>query len=228
MQKLINQEDVAKAIRDLTAQNKKPTLAAIHAALGQRGSLTTISRFKKEFDAAAEPVANDSSGVNHHFRLVWAAAVDEGKKQSDTLISELRENLGAFERENERLEGALLAAQNQIGEKEQLRLAVESELRDVRAQAHEEAQQGKLALAAAQAKGAEAQAEVSIVRQQLTEVQSGHAAELKEWKAELRNSEQKAQSLQDKLHVVELQLERLKGQVEARTELTEGARHLAK
>jgi hypothetical protein len=38
MKQIITKEEVGKAILDLVGQNKKPTLAALHAALGHRGS----------------------------------------------------------------------------------------------------------------------------------------------------------------------------------------------
>jgi hypothetical protein len=44
-------------VSTLTSQNKKPTVAAIHASLGGKGSLSTLVRLKGELDGA-KPAAD--------------------------------------------------------------------------------------------------------------------------------------------------------------------------
>ena len=60
----------------------------------------------------------DSSEGLKAFRVVWALAVDEGRKQQDAVLLELRDSIKALATENERLEGTAMAAQNHATELE--------------------------------------------------------------------------------------------------------------
>jgi hypothetical protein len=110
MKQIITKEEVSKAIADLVGQGKKPTLAALHAALNNRGSMSTLVRLKAEIDAAAQPVADSADGLRA-FREVWALAVDEGRQQQEAILLEVRESVKALAAENERFEGVAIAAQ---------------------------------------------------------------------------------------------------------------------
>jgi hypothetical protein len=56
MKQIITNEEVSKAMADLATQGKKPTLSALHAALNNRGSMSTLVRLKAEIEAAAQPM----------------------------------------------------------------------------------------------------------------------------------------------------------------------------
>ena len=107
-------------------QSKKPTLAAVHAALNNRGSMSTLVRLKAEIEAAAPP--GDSADGLKAFREVWALAVDEGRNQQEAVVLELRESVKALAMENERLEGTIMASQNHAAEAEQAKSRAETEL----------------------------------------------------------------------------------------------------
>ena len=146
MKQIITKEEVGKAILDLAGQGKKPTLAAVHAALNNRGSMSTLVRLKAEIEAAAQPVTDSPEGLKA-FREVWALAVDEGRKQQDAVLVELRESVKALATENERLEGTALAAQNHAAEIEQAKSRAETELSRVKTHVEGELKQAKTALA---------------------------------------------------------------------------------
>jgi len=92
MKQILIKEDVVKVIGDLVGQGKKPTLAALHAALNNRGSMSTLVRLKAEIEAAAQPVT-DSPDALKTFRDVWALAVEEGRQQQSAVLAELRESI---------------------------------------------------------------------------------------------------------------------------------------
>ena len=103
MKAVLTKEEVGKAISHLVGQGKRPTLAALHAALDNRGSMTTLVRLKAEIDAATRS-ATDSPEALEVFRKVWALARDEERKEQDRQMAELRESIKALAAENERLE----------------------------------------------------------------------------------------------------------------------------
>jgi hypothetical protein len=63
MKQIITKEEVGKAIIDLVGQGKKPTLAALHAALNNRGSMSTLVRLKAEIEAASQPAGDSPEGL---------------------------------------------------------------------------------------------------------------------------------------------------------------------
>jgi len=92
MKKLLSKEDVEKAMAELAAKGRKITLATLHAALGNRGSLSTLVRLKAEIEApSASP--QDSEEALNAFRQVWSLAQTEARKQQDVSIAELQETL---------------------------------------------------------------------------------------------------------------------------------------
>jgi hypothetical protein len=111
MKQVLTKDDVAKAISDLMARGKKPTLATIHATLDRRGSMTTLVNLKAEIDHDAQTIRDSPEGLEA-FREVWALAVEEGRQQLNGVAEDLRESITALATENERLEGVAVAAQN--------------------------------------------------------------------------------------------------------------------
>jgi hypothetical protein len=110
MKQILTREEVAKAMSDLAGKTgKKPTLAAIHAALGSKGSMTTLIRLKNEVEAEAQSPVDSEEGLKT-FREVWALAVQEGRQQQESAVAEMKENLQTVLIENERLEGVASSA----------------------------------------------------------------------------------------------------------------------
>jgi len=191
MKQIISKEDVAKAINDLVAQGKKPTLAILHAALQHRGSMSTLVRLKAEVEAAAQPIS-DSPEALKAFREIWALAVEEGRIQQEAVTTELRENLKALAAENERLEGTAIAAQERATELEQTAFRAEAELNRVRAEQERQLSQAQAALVQASAQAAEA-------LQKLSEVQAARSAEVATLQTDLASAVSRAHELELKL-----------------------------
>ena len=201
MKQIITKEEVGKAIFDLAGQGKKPTLAAVHAALNNRGSMSTLVRLKAEIEAAAQPVTDSPEGLKA-FREVWALAVDEGRKQQEAVLVELRESVKALATENERLEGTALAAQNHAAEIEQAKSRAETELSRVKTHIEGEMKQAKTDLA-------EATTQAAGALQKLAESQAAHATQVAALQADLTAAVRKA-------HELELQLVRALALLEAK------------
>jgi chromosome segregation ATPase len=193
VKQIINKDEVGKAIADLVSKGKKPTLAAVHAALNNRGSMSTIVRLKAEIEAAAQPITESSDALKA-FREVWGLAVGEGQKQQEAILGELRESVKALATENERLEGTAMAAQNHAAELQLEKSRIETELSRVKSQADEELKQAKTSHAQAATQAAEA-------LQKLAESQAAHAVQVVTLQTELTATVRKA-------HDLELQLVR--------------------
>jgi hypothetical protein len=182
MKQVLTQSDVAKAISELVTQGKKPTMAAIHAAVGRKGSLSTLHRIKAELDAMAQTQpATDSPEAQQAFRTVWNLAVDQGRKQNEAIIAELRDNIRAFAVENERQEGDATLWQNR---------SAELEKSQARAEADRQAAQSALSEVTGQAARA---------LHQLAESQAAHASDIATLQAKLDAAVQKAHSLEIEL-----------------------------
>ena len=108
MKPVITREAVADAIKKLTDAGQKPTLAAIHAALGGKGSISTLIKLKAEIESQAT-APQDSAESLTQFRALWAVAVGEGRKQAEAQLAEIRAGLDALSAENERLEASAIA-----------------------------------------------------------------------------------------------------------------------
>ena len=192
MKQVLTQSDVAKAISDLVAQGKKPTMAAIYAAVGGKGSMSTLHRIKADIDAMAQTQpATDSPEAQQAFRTVWNLAVDQGRRQNEAIVAELRDNVRALAVENERQEGDASLWQNR---------AAELEKSQVRAEADRQAAQSALCEASGQAARA---------LQQLADAQADHASQTRKLQADLDEALRKA-------HDLELELVRARALMEAR------------
>ena len=201
MKKVLSKEDVAQAIAELSAKGRKPTLAALHAALGHRGSMSTLVRLKSELEGAPQPAA-DSEDALKAFRQVWALANEEGRKQQEAVIAELRENLRVLATENERLDGIATAAEQRAAELEQSKLAAQTEFFQIRSQLEGELSRAQSALAQSSAQAAKA-------LENLAAAQTAHAAEVGALRRELAETIQKA-------HDQELRLARAEATMEAK------------
>lgn len=130
MKQILTREEVAKAISDLAGKtSKRPTLAAIHAALRGKGSMTTLIKLKNEVEAAAQSPVDSEEGLKI-FREVWALAVQEGRHQQESVLAEMKENLQTVLIENERLEGVASSAAARADNCEAAQAKVEAD-RDV-------------------------------------------------------------------------------------------------
>ena len=112
MKPLLTKEDVAQAIKDLEAEGKKVTCTSLHAAVGNRGSMSTLLKLKAEVQGSPEPVADSPAGLKK-FREVWASALSEGQQLQEAIIVQLREELKALAIENERLDGLAISAESE-------------------------------------------------------------------------------------------------------------------
>lgn len=133
MKKLLNKEMIEKAIADLTSSGKKVTNEMIYAALGSRGSFGTIGRLRRELEADKQPVTHSEEGFKR-FQEIWAQAKEEGRKEREAVIADLKEDIQSLEKDNERREGEAMAAENQASEFQQIKSAMESELATLRSQ----------------------------------------------------------------------------------------------
>jgi hypothetical protein len=192
MKQLISKEEVGKVMVDLIAQGKKPTLAAIHSALNNRGSMSTVVRLKAEIEASAQANTESPEGLKA-FREVWALAVNEGREQQEAVLVELRESVKALAAENERLEGTAIAAQNHAAELDQAKLLAETELSRVKTQVEGELKQ-------ARTDQAEATTQAAAALQKLSEGQAAHAIQVASLQADLNAAVRKAHELE--LHLV--------------------------
>ena len=191
MKQVITKEEVAKAMTDLKAEGKRPTLAAIHALLNHRGSMSTLVRLKSELEASTAST-NDSAEGLKAFRETWTLAVAEGRREQEAIISELRGSLNSVAAENERLEGLLLAAEKQIDELNCTKSLIESELREYRARVQLEIDEARVAAAEATANATDALA-------RLAERQADHRNQIAVLQSERDDAIKKAHEMELKL-----------------------------
>jgi predicted nucleic acid-binding Zn-ribbon protein len=131
MRKVLTKEMVEKSINDAKACGKKITLATLHAALGQRGSMSTLVRLKAELEASAHLPTDSEDGLRT-FREVWSLAKDEGRKEIEATMADLKKDIEVLAQENERLDGASTAAANQMEDLMLGKSEIETELAGVR------------------------------------------------------------------------------------------------
>jgi chromosome segregation ATPase len=201
MKQIITKEEVIKATADLATQGKKPTLSALHAALNNRGSMSTLVRLKAEIEATAQIMTDSPDGLKA-FRDVWALAVEEGRQQQEAVLLELRESVKALAAENERLEGTALAAQNRAGELEHAKSRAETELAQFKIHVEGEQKQARTAQA-------EATTQAAAALQNLAETRASHAAQMAALQADLTAAVRNA-------HELELNLVRAEAVLEAK------------
>lgn len=192
MKPLLTQNDVATAIADLAAQGKKPTLTALHAAVGGRGSMSTLVKIKAQLAAAAQTQpATDSPEAQQAFRTVWTLAVDQGRKQHEAIVAELRDDLRSLAVENERLDGEAVSARSRVAELEKSQARAEGDRQ------------------AAQSALSEATSQAARALNQLAESQAAHASDIATLQAKLDAAVQKA-------HGLELELVRSQARLESK------------
>jgi chromosome segregation ATPase len=162
--------------------------------------MSTLVRLKGEIEAAAQPVTDSSDGLRA-FREVWALAVDEGRQQQEGVLAECRESVQALTVENERLEGAAVAAQDRVAELEHAKSRAEAELSQVRIQVDGELKQARTAQA-------EATAQIAGAMRELAQDRASHAAQVGALQDDLTAAVRKA-------HEVELNLVRAEALLEA-------------
>lgn len=173
MKPVITKEAVAEAIEKLSAAGQRPTLQAIHAALGGRGSITTLVKIRAEVEAEKTAPTDSAEGLAQ-FRQLWAAAVTEGRRQMETQLAELRASLDAITTENERLEAAAIADANRVGE---LQSRLDNLVGEI-SQANRAATEARAGAASASSQLAQALGDVSTVRAEYLAAISAHTKAL--------------------------------------------------
>jgi hypothetical protein len=188
MKAILTIDEVRKALDEFRVEGKKPTLAALYAALGQRGSMSTLVRLKAEIEGVAQSDSDSPDGLKM-FRELWAVAVKEGRKQQDTVIAELRENLNALAAENERLEGVKIAGESRAAELAAAASNAQAELANFRVYSEKQIQESRAAFASASAQAAAA-------LEKLSEAQASHACQMATLQLEKGAVIQKAHGLE--------------------------------
>jgi len=107
-------------------------------------------------------------------------------------LLELRDSLKALAAENERMEGAAMALQNQINDLEKTKSRAETELNQVRARTDGELKLARTALA-------EATAQAAAALQKLSEAQTSHAKQIAALQADLTTATRKSHDLEMQL-----------------------------
>ena len=184
MKQILAKEDVERAMADLSAKGRKTTLAALHAALDHRGSMSTLIRLKAEIEAPPSG-PHDSEEALNAFRQLWNTAQEDARKQQGATIADLQETLKMLATENERLDGVAAAAERRCAELEQANSAAETEALQTRAKLEGEISRAQGALSDANAQAARA-------LEKLAKAQSDHAAELADLQRKLSDALAKA------------------------------------
>lgn len=184
MKQILAKEDVERAMADLSAKGRKTTLAALHAALDHRGSMSTLIRLKAEIEAPPS-APHDSEEALNAFRQLWNTAQEDARKQQGATIADLQETLKKLATENERLDGVAAAAERRCAELEQAKSAAETEALQIRAKIESDLSRAQGALSDANAQAARA-------LEKLAKVQSEHAAELADMQRKLSETLAKA------------------------------------
>ncbi len=206
MKQIITKEAVGNAIAQLVGHGKKPTLVALHAALDNRGSMSTLIRLKAEIEAEARRPM-DSPDALEAFREVWSIARNEGRQEQEQAVAELRESLQSLAAENERLEGEAGAAQMRATVLEQAQAKAETELQHLRISAERD-----LSRATSTMRDAGLQAAKAL--QQLADARGDHASQVTTLQTELTAAQRNA-------HEFELQLVRARALLEAKGQASE-------
>ena len=196
MKAILTKDDVAAAISKLKAAGKKTTLQAIHAALDNRGSISTLVRLKAEVEAGAVAERDSEEGLRA-FRDLWALAIDEGKMVKAAEIAELREALDATADEAERAQGETLAVRERLTAIEAQRDSLISDLASANA-----------AVTSSRADGAEHSSKIAEVLERVAKLQESHAHDRQRLELEIRAEH-------DRAHKLEIELAKLQAVSEA-------------
>src|ERR1035438_418926 len=202
MKQVITREEVATAMSGLSAKNgKKPPLAALHAALGGRGSMTTLIRLKNELETAAQGIGDSDEGLKA-FREAWGLALQEGRQQQEAVITELRDNLQTVLIENEKLEGVAASALERVASFEEAKARADAVSAKTKADLENQLSQERTAVIRATEQARQA-------LEQLAQEQANRASEVAGLRSELDKAVGKA-------HTLELELVRARALLEPR------------
>jgi len=196
MKQVITKENVVQAVQSLKSAGKKATIAAIHAALANRGSLSTVVKLKAEIEADALAQGDSPEGLKA-FRELWALALEEGRKQKEVEAEELRQGLDALAAENEKLDGQVAAANSRIADVEKQRDGMVSEL----AKANDQ-------VTLARATGEQNANKLADALERIAKLQEAQAKEVADLRQQLSSAEKQAHALELKLARVEAKLEK--------------------
>jgi len=196
MKQIITKKHLAEAVESLKASGKKPTIAAIHAALGNRGSLSTVVKLKAEIEADAVAQGDSSEGLRA-FRELWALATQEGRKQKEIEAQELRQTLETFSTENEKLDGQLAAVNGRIAEVEKQRDGLMTEL----AKANDQVKTARDA-------GEQTTKKLADALERIADLQKTQAKEVADLRRQLASAEKQAHAFELKLARAEAKLEK--------------------
>jgi hypothetical protein len=181
MKSILTKADVEKAKASLLSQGKRPTLAALHAALDNRGSMTTLVEIKAEIDAAKNTQV-DSPEALESLRNIWALARAEERKEQEGQLAELRECIAALSNENQRLEGTSAAAEKRAGDMSEAKSQAEAALQLLRTNADRD-----LALATTAMR--ESGSEATRALRELAEERSARATQVAALRSELTSAQ---------------------------------------
>jgi Plasmid replication region DNA-binding N-term len=191
MKQIITKEEVSEAIRQLAGHGKKPTLLALHAALDNKGSMSTLVRLKAEIEAEALRMT-DAPEALQAFREVWELARDEGRKVQEVALADARNSLQALAIENERLEGIVEAADKRASVLIEAKSIVDAELQSVRVGAERE-----VSRAADATRNSGFQAAKAL--QDLADARAGHARQVAALQADFMAAQSKAHDIELRL-----------------------------
>lgn len=196
MKKIITKEAVEKAYDGLKAQGKTTTAAALFVALGSRGSLSTITRFRDEIERERSTPRDDSESPDFLglAKNLWAVAYQAGVAKYEPKVAELTEAMAVADRENEELE-------------------VEADGREQRLVEIEAAREQALTdLTAARAESLAARAASADQANKLIGVQDTHARETTALRERLDAQTELSHTQETRIHELELELARLGAQ----------------
>jgi chromosome segregation ATPase len=196
MKQIITKQDVAQAINSLKTAGKKPTLTAIHAALNNKGSLSTLVKLKAEIESEALDEKDSEEGLKA-FRDVWAMAVEEGRQQKENEIAELRQALDAMSAESQIMEGQVAAANDRAKQLETQRDSLVAEVQKANEQ-----------VTIARATGEQNANKLADTLERLAKLQGDHSTELSKLRQELADALKKAHETELKLARAEARLEK--------------------
>jgi len=200
MKRILEKDIVAKTLATLTAEKgKKPTLAVLHAALGNRGSTSTLVAMLKEIEADLRP-ATEAGEAFKTFLEIWELAMDEGRNQSEAKIKELTDIQNTLCQDNIRLEGAATAAQERAATLEKENAGLQSELVQTKAELEKRLNEAQAALV-------DANGRVSQAFEKLAQTQSAHASEVTTLRAERDKAIEKQRTTELELAVCKARLE---------------------
>lgn len=196
MKSILIKQDVAKAIDSLKALGKKPTIQALHSALGNKGSLSTLVKLKAEIEADTVAGRDSEEGLKA-FRDVWSLAVEEGRKQKDAELAEMRQALDAMANESQKVEGEVAAANERVDVLDRNC----SELRAELAKANER-------VTSARATSEQNATKLSEALAMVAKIQQNHATEMADLRRQLTEAVKQSHALEIKLARAEAKLEK--------------------